>query len=347
MTSGRAGARVDRWRNWRKHNPLALCLLILTLVVGGPATSVFAAYQNVTSTTTVTVQQVDLSEIEISNTYAGGNLVTATSDITLRLNSSLEEPYYYNTPYNQRIRYRIDVKVNTSNALTPATTMMSAAKYNNLEIVNIFNQDYNGEINYSIGELETDTGAGYKTWRIFISVSKDWGGRTGSQLPVWYIQLKWSGQAQYSSSTFTTNYKPTVTASVNFQTYRIQELSDFQPYASQNAGNIVDIENYVSALKDGLIDDQQAAGALDQANAAFVQDAAQLEQQQGVLENAADASVGAVNMNQINLIDTYSGSVSFWSQLIGQLPTVLGSLWYVFIFGLLLAFVLFVLRIRR
>lgn len=133
-----------------------------------------------------------------------------------------------------------------------------------------------------------------------------------------------------NTSLASTNYK---LDSVNSNLQTVQNKQDTQ------INQLQQIVDYVNATG--------AADAVENARQDFVDNAGALESGQAALEGAADASLAAVDWNQINIIDTYSQSVNFWMLLVNRLPQALGALWSVMIFALIIAFVLFIVRIRR
>ena len=90
-----------------------------------------------------------------------------------------------------------------------------------------------------------------------------------------------------------------------------------------------------------------AADKVNDANQNFVNEAGNLESGQANLENAADASLAAVDISKISLIGTYSQSITWWMRVINWLPSGTGALWDIVVFGFLVAFLLFILRLVR
>lgn len=89
-----------------------------------------------------------------------------------------------------------------------------------------------------------------------------------------------------------------------------------------------------------------AADVIDDANQDFVAEAGSLEANQAILEAQADSAFDAVDMD-VSLLGTYSQSMSFWMRCINALPTISGALWEVLVFGFLIAFLIFILRLVR
>lgn len=368
MMSGRAGARVVRSKVSRKHKSyLAALIMLLTCFFGVSSFSLpsEAAYRNLTSTTTVTVEDVTyfFPEALTYITNSDGESVGVAGyycDITLRYNMSFSGTYYYDTPYELLGRLFANVNVNFPIGLPQQHNAWA-------EVVNTWSQDYiSGDFDTMVGAVTYNFNQGLYTFRTYTSFRKDSAGGTGNSAPIYYqkIRLHFTTNAKHLLSTVYGQPYTTATgcsASVVTQAFRIVEKADMIPFASENNqllqgmnSNIISILAYttsinsnVAAIKNAIADNTVAAAAMDEANVDFVNAAASLEAGQSNLENAADASLAAVDFNQVNIIDTYSQSVSFWLQLVNQLPSMLGALWSVLIFGFVLAFVLFIVRLRR
>lgn len=95
------------------------------------------------------------------------------------------------------------------------------------------------------------------------------------------------------------------------------------------------------------VNNTQAANVVADANDTFVNNAGALESGQADLENAADASLAAVDFSKVGLISSFSQSVNWWMRCVNFLPTGTGAIWDVLVFGFLIAFVMFILRLVR
>lgn len=116
-------------------------------------------------------------------------------------------------------------------------------------------------------------------------------------------------------------------------------LSNIEQEQSYQTGQLQQIVDYVNST--------QAAAAVDQANTNFQNNAASLESQNSALENQADINFDSVDFGGVSVISTYSQSVNWWLRCVNHLPNVIGSVWDVLVFGFLIAFILFILRLVR
>lgn len=108
---------------------------------------------------------------------------------------------------------------------------------------------------------------------------------------------------------------------------------------------LLNIKNNTDIIVD-YIQQTAAADVVEDANDNFVDNAADFESAQAVIELAADDDFNAVDMD-VSLLGTYSQSMSFWMRCVNALPTIAGSLWEVLVFGFLIAFLIFILRLVR
>lgn len=338
-----------------------MLLLAFSVSSGFFALESEAAYTNLTATTTPEVVEVSKFFAESSSIwqtqFSDGSsslagLVTVYCDVVLKYTMSFSGTYYYNTPYELRGRVTSRLKcvwnIGSSSTDSGGTVHRSPTPSDMLaEIIDVWSLDYlGGDFDTMVGETEySQTGAQNQTFTLYTSFRKELGAGTGNAAPVYYQKVRLHFAIDAAASDLNSNWysmpKPTVTVTMSTPTsYRIRETVDSIPFGRQNAENL-------QAIRDGIVSNTVAADILDEANDNFVQEAGALQSGQAVLEGAADNSMAAVDFGQVNLIDTYSGSVNFWMSLINQLPTILGAFWSVLIFALIIAFVLFIVRIRR
>lgn len=116
-------------------------------------------------------------------------------------------------------------------------------------------------------------------------------------------------------------------------------LSNIKQEQAYQTGQLQQIVDYVNST--------QAAVAVDQANTNFQNNAASLESGQAILEDKADADFDRVDFGGVSIINTYSQSVNWWLRCVNNLPNVVGSVWDVLVFGFLIAFVLFILKLVK
>lgn len=364
IRSIRLGDRATGSRAWtrRKIWLSYLCLLLLAFCVssGFFALTSEAAYSNVTATTTAEVVEISKFFAESSSIwetkYSEGSsvagLVTVYCDVVLKYSMSFTGTYFYNTPYELRGRVSSRLKCvwNNGTSFTDSDGRTIQAPFPSdmiAEIIDIWSLDYlGGDFDTMVGETEySQTNPSNQTFTLYTSFRKELGAGTGNAAPIYYQKVRLhfaiDASSTYLNSRWFTQPKPTVTITMSTPTsFRIQESADSIPFAKQNADNL-------QSLVNGIINDPAAGSVMDAANDNFVQEAGALQSGQAVLEGAADNSMAAVDFGQVDLIDTYSGSVNFWMSLINQLPTILGAFWSVLIFALIIAFVLFIVRIRR
>lgn len=330
-----------------------------------------AAYQNVTSTTTVTVEDVTSLFPEAvafsRNTFNDGSwgLYGAAgfySDIVLKYNISFSGTYYYDTPYILEGRLFTNLRINKiigPDSTSPILSQVAAR----VEIIDTWSEDFKpGVFESMTGENITSNTSSYREFRIYTSFNKESAARTGNSAPVFYqrVRVHYSIPMLNIPSIYA-NHIPTVTASLNRQSFRIQESADMIPYATQNNAMLqtmntnvssinaltTTINNNVTAIRNAITANTVAGDIVEDANQDFVNSAASLEAGQSNLEAAADASLDAVDYNKITLLGTYSQSVSFWGRIISALPTVTAAFWEVLVFGFLIAFLVFILRLVK
>lgn len=412
MTSGRAGARVDRWKSWKRHNPLALCLILLFALVAIPATSVFAAYGQSFVGTITSTYGPNASTFILGESGTGMPYIEVVSYGSVRLNGSWADQDLYADGYicSGYFSGQMNWTCPNTTSWTAVSSRMiiDGFSYENYTVsrgteyywnntngiiftsrFQMINQRPNIGINIAFHVVAT-----YKSTSTTHDVTELTSARptislastsvAGEYLPMesllpdlqrirqglldpttgWLPTMNTNLQTLVTQQNTTNSWLNTQSGQLtqvlshlagvrsNQQTQISNESTIISNQSSQiqkQNTQIVNQETQISQLQQivDYINSTQAAAAVDQANQDFVNDAGAMESQQSVLEAAADASVAAVDMQDINIIDNFSQSVTFWGQLVAQLPTVLGSLWSVFIFGLLIAFVLFVLRIRR
>lgn len=122
--------------------------------------------------------------------------------------------------------------------------------------------------------------------------------------------------------------------------FRNVEVSDYEPFIKDNHDNL-------EALTSAIVNDQVAGDVLQDANDTFVDSAGSYMTAEAALQDQADAAFEQVDFDAVDMIGTYSQSISFWGQLISALPQAIGSFWEVIVFGFLIAFLVFILRLVR
>lgn len=163
---------------------------------------------------------------------------------------------------------------------------------------------------------------------------------SGNNLPKTFV-IRFQVRVYY---TFFNNYsaasvnsivqsKPTLTVSLESFNYRVFGLSN--------------IDRSQSEIHNAIVEDHEAGDTIDSASGDFNDSSAQLMAQEDALNADADANVDAVDLDQLDLLGTYSQSMSFWMALVASLPAAVGSIWEVLVFGFLIAFLLFILRLVR
>ena len=392
--SGYPGALVDRWKNWKRLNPL--CLILALALVVCPATRASAAYGS-TFSASVSADPAQNGTYVLQEVDADSEVVTVVSYGSIYLQSSWADQQLYSDGYVMQGLLRGYI------AVTPPAVSGWAHKSSAVIIDNIFydtafqsfgvepyvysngrgffygrisqinmRPSFGCNVTYHVVSSYQASGSGGSVGS-FTATHPDVAASnllfTGEYVPITDLlpdlhDLKESLiGANGWMNTINTNLHTSVVQGATQNSYLLQILSS-QNSANTKLDNIYTTETNMKLNQELMYNAQmtqvdqlnqildyvnstKAASAVDDARQDFIDDAVSMESQQSVLEGAADASVGAVDMNDINIIDNFSQSVSFWGSLVSQLPTVLGSLWSVFIFGLLLAFVLFVLRIRR
>lgn len=117
-------------------------------------------------------------------------------------------------------------------------------------------------------------------------------------------------------------------------------LTDVKNNQVHQSDQLDDILDYLNATA--------AADVLDQANDDFVQQAGQMETGQAALEADADDAIDAVDSTaHLNIMTMYRQSINFWMRCVNALPSVTGAFWDAFIFGVFLAFIMFILRLSK
>lgn len=147
----------------------------------------------------------------------------------------------------------------------------------------------------------------------------------------------------------TTNIRLTTTNN-NLQAI-YDQLVDSEVRASADAEEIIlnqyDQIDQLQVIVD-YVNSTQAAQVIDDANDDFVQQAGDMESGQAVLEDAADDAIDNVDTTaNLNIITIYRTSINFWMRCVNALPTVTGAFWDALIFGVFLAFIMFILRLSR
>lgn len=338
----------------------ALVVVVCALISPARALSVEAAYLNLDYTSSVYFVMPSSWQLVAARTndlyhavppasgtgsymYDGWE-VTAEStfrvDITNtfnNLNTSWANPYY--VQMRQYVTF-------TWNAITETA---AASNINEgepvFEIVDAFIDGYLVEnVRLADTNVVNGTDNNARSVRLTIDYTYINGARTGNTIPTASFTVKCRQGFTIASSTVNyqiTNRKPTVSNySIQKGYGRQRDISDYEPFMEQNANNL-------NAIAGAIVSDQVAGDVLDGANQDFIGAAASLEADQAVLEGAADASLAAVDYNKITMLGTYSQSVGFWGQIISALPSVTAAFWEVLVFGFLIAFLVFILRLVK
>lgn len=201
---------------------------------------------------------------------------------------------------------------------------------------------YKTEFNYSMVDYNSST------FRINFNYQLREG--TGNSTDV--VSLRFKSTCTFESSAYSsamtqlnTNRPAFTVASVTIPSlsWRDVEIADYTPYAHQNASNL-------QIIADGIAVNESAADVLNDANTNFANKAQEMASVEDVLNNQADQDVSAIDFSGsggMGAINTYPTSLNFWVSLIAAVPAAVGSFWNVIIFGFLIAFVLFILRLNR
>lgn len=345
-----------------------VCALVVVLLSPARAVTVDAAYQNLTYTATGSVPSVGYWQLvatdnafQAKDSTAGGynaRAVSAETDMVLRvsntisnLNTSWSNPYY--VQFRQVVRFSFYPGVDLTQ--TSANDYRKLLQYEpQFELIDSFQQGYLlEEVRISDTNVVESNGANgvLAGWNVTMTINYTYlqGANSGNPTPITDFKLRvkqsFIVEGGGSNGTIGNNavigHKPSANVNSVSATYgRQRDVSDYQPFVKQNADNL-------QAIADGIVSNTVAADVIEEANNNFVAAAGSLEAGQAELEGAADASLEAVDYDKINMLGTYSQSISFWGRIINALPTVTGAFWEVLVFGFLIAFLVFILRLVR
>ena len=340
----------------RRSKPLTACVLILMLAVGFcPAVSVFAASTIIPYSTSVGDKigypwQLENSMLE-SGLYQDGSKREFASGI-LEVSQIIEFRIVTSTTataptYPYQLMVTSGGKITWNNPLRaqyPNVTLQSVraeAVYDEYDMLQqdvnlvLYNVTRDGSVqpnsntcscNYAFRVSGDNTNLSQE-YLLKVKVTNTyWVGYDNSpQLISLNLSQLWINNA--NSVTVTNTWRQGV----------ITPLADYDP----NSANVQSINN-------AIVNESVAANSLDQVNTDFTNHAAGMESQQAVLEQNADTDIDAVDVNtHLNIANTYRQSLNFWMRCVNYLPTAAGSIWEVFVFGVFLAFILFILRLNR
>lgn len=102
----------------------------------------------------------------------------------------------------------------------------------------------------------------------------------------------------------------------------------------------------ISSKLDQLIDGGDSSG-IDQSNQEFADHNSAYQDQEGILMDDAAASIDDVDMDTTSFISSYAVSTKFFMDLLDGHIDNSGGFWLVVVFGFLLSFVFYILRLRR
>lgn len=339
-------------------------MVVCALISPARALSVEAAYRNLTYTSSGTVPAVGYWQlVAADNAYPNSNgymarAVSAQSEFTLRISNTISNldtswanPYY--VQFRQTVKFTFYPGVD--NVGQQASDYVTVVPFEPVfELVDAFQQGYLLEdVKITDSEVVAYNGAtglllGYN---VTMSINYTYmnGAATGNPTPITDFKIRayesfiitGGGSSANTGNGAVIGKKPSVGVTSVAASYgRQRDISDYTPFAQQNANNL-------NAIAGAIVSDQVAGEVIDGANQDFIVAAASLEADQAVLEGAADASLAAVDYNKIAMLGTYSQSVGFWGQIISALPSVTAAFWEVLVFGFLIAFLVFILRLVK
>lgn len=322
--------------------PLAAGVLIILLVVGFcPATSVFAAFTN----WNITRHTADATDE--NRPY----VIAASQDyVTVAVKFNLIDTISTDTSYARQKAYYIQGQTlcNVDLGYLPYNVNYLNFTGSTMEVTSLNVPGwYRSEYEYSATETFNNLNSRVQSLTLNPRVFMRAGSSGGPNLVLTYSCVAYyTYQKKNASIAYPEQYLQmdtsvdiTVSNVRNNLGWRSVDVVDYEPLYPE-------IHNINIGL-DGLVNDTAAAEVVEQAKDNFENSANQLESGQANLENAADASLAAVDTSKIGLIGTYSQSVNWWMKVINWLPTGTGALWDVVVFGFLIAFLLFILRLVR